>query len=59
MKRAQVDTGLLVEEHSDYLLTFAMSKLSDIDLSKDLVQDTFLSAIIKIDTFENRSNIRT
>lgn len=59
MKRAQVDTGLLVEEHSDYLLTFAMSKLRDIDLSKDLVQDTFLSAITKIDTFENRSNIRT
>ena len=59
MKSAQVDTGLLVEEHSDYLLNFAMSKLRDIDLSKDLVQDTFLSAITKIDTFENRSNIRT
>jgi RNA polymerase sigma factor (sigma-70 family) len=59
MNTEKIDTGLLVEEHSDYLLSFAMSKLRDIDLSKDLVQDTFLSAITKIDTFENRSNIRT
>lgn len=54
-----INTGLLVEEHSDYLLSFAMSKLRDLDLSKDLVQDTFVSAITKIETFENRSNIRT
>lgn len=59
MGEDKIDTGLLVEEHSDYLLNFAMSKLRDLDLSKDLVQDTFLSAITKIDTFENRSNIRT
>ena len=59
MKSENIDTGLMVEEHSDYLLSFAMSKLRDLDLSKDLVQDTFLSAITKIDTFENRSNIRT
>jgi len=59
MSTERIDTGLLVEEHSDYLLSFAMSKLRDIDLSKDLVQDTFVSAITKIDTFENRSNIRT
>lgn len=59
MESEKIDTGLLVEAHSDYLLSFAMSKLRDLDLSKDLVQDTFLSAITKIDTFENRSNIRT
>lgn len=50
---------MLVEDHSDYLLSFAMSKLSDLELAKDLVQDTFVSAITKLETFENRSNIRT
>jgi RNA polymerase sigma-70 factor (ECF subfamily) len=54
-----IDTGLLVEEQSDYLLSFAMSKLQDLELAKDLVQDTFVSAITKLDSFENRSNIRT
>lgn len=54
-----IDTGVMVDEHSDYLLSFAMSKLQDLELAKDLVQDTFVSAITKIETFENRSNIRT
>jgi RNA polymerase sigma-70 factor (ECF subfamily) len=36
-----------------------MSKINDIDLAKDFVQDTFLSAITKLDTFEERSSIRT
>lgn len=49
----------MVEEHSDYLLSFAMSKLQDLELAKDLVQDTLVSAITKLDTFEKRSNIRT
>lgn len=55
----QFDSGQLVDEHSDYLLSFAMSKISDLELAKDLVQDTFVSALTKIDTFEQRSKIRT
>lgn len=59
MSSDKIDTTLLVEDHGDYLLSFAMSKLNDLELAKDLVQDTFVSAITKIDTFEKRSNIRT
>ncbi len=59
MSDERIDAGVLVEEHSDYLLSFAMSKLQDLELAKDLVQDTFVSAITKLDTFEKRSNIRT
>lgn len=54
-----LDPKTLVNEHSDYLLSFAMSKLRDTELSKDLVQDTFLSALKNIDTFEARSTVRT
>lgn len=59
MSKPAIDTGQLVEEQGDYLLSFAMSKLSDLELAKDLVQDTFVSAFVNIDSFENRSNIRT
>lgn len=58
-EKSEIDVNSLVEDHSDYLLSFAMSKLKDIDLAKDLVQDTLLSAITKLDTFEQRSKLRT
>jgi RNA polymerase sigma-70 factor (ECF subfamily) len=56
---SEIDVNALVEDHSDYLLSFAMSKLKDIDLAKDLVQDTLVSAITKLNTFEQRSKLRT
>lgn len=56
---SSIDLGKMVEENSDYLLSFAMTKLDDVDLAKDLVQDTLFSAITKIETFENRSKLRT
>jgi len=57
--KPSINVNALVDDHSDYLLSFAMSKLKDIDLAKDLVQDTFVSAISKLDTFEQRSKLRT
>lgn len=59
MTKKTTKTTELIEEHSDYLLGFAMTKLSDLELAKDLVQDTFLSALSKLDTFEERSSLRT
>ena len=56
---SEIDVNALVDDHSDYLLSFAMSKLKDLDLAKDLVQDTLVSAITKLDTFEKRSKLRT
>lgn len=56
---SEIDVNALVDDHSDYLLSFAMSKLKDLDLAKDLVQDTLVSAITKLDTFEHRSKLRT
>ncbi|MDG1331388.1 MAG: sigma-70 family RNA polymerase sigma factor [Crocinitomicaceae bacterium] len=56
---SEIDVNALVDDHSDYLLSFAMSKLKDLDLAKDLVQDTLVSAITKLETFEKRSKLRT
>lgn len=59
MVRTELDKAQLIEDHSDYLLSFAMSKIRDLELAKDLVQDTFVSALSKLDTFEHRSKVRT
>ena len=59
MAANEINTAQLVDDHSDYLLAFALTKLSDIEVAKDLVQDTFVAALTKLDTFEKRSKIRT
>jgi RNA polymerase sigma factor (sigma-70 family) len=50
---------ILVEEHSDYLFQYAMSKLKNRELSLDFVQETLLTSLEKMDQFEGRSSIRT
>jgi len=52
-------TENLVENHGDYLFQFAMSKLKNRDISLDMVQDTLLTTLEKIDQFEGRSSLRT
>lgn len=54
-----INASELVEQHADYLLAFALTKINDRDLAKDFVQDTFLSALKHLDTFEGKSSIRT
>lgn len=48
-----------VEEHGDYLLNFAMTKISDRHLALDLIQDTYISALAGVERFEGRSTPRT
>ena len=38
---SEIDVNALVEDHSDYLLSFAMSKLKDIDLDLHRHESTF------------------
>lgn len=48
-----------VAEYSDYLLGFALSKISDRNLALDLLQDTFVSAMKSEARFEGRSSAKT
>lgn len=48
-----------VDEHSDYLLNYTLSKITDRDLAFDLIQDTFIAALGAVDKFEGRSSPRT
>lgn len=49
----------MVKDNADFLLRFALGKINDIDLAKDLVQDTFVSALTNIQQFNHQSKIST
>lgn len=53
------DITLLVEQYAGELISWASYKVSDSELAKDLVQDTFLAASQKISTFQGKSSPKT
>lgn len=53
------DVEKWVDNHSDYLLNYGLSKIQDRDLILDFIQDTFIAALGAIDKFEGRSEPRT
>lgn len=48
-----------VNTHADYLYAFARMRIADDELAKDLVQETFLAALQRVDKFEGKSTERT
>lgn len=48
-----------VDLYADYLYSFAVARINDSDLAKDLVQETFLAALEKAGSFQGRSSERS
>ncbi|WPU94226.1 sigma-70 family RNA polymerase sigma factor [Mucilaginibacter sabulilitoris] len=48
-----------VKAHADYLYAFTLSRINSHEQAKDLVQETFLAALQKVEKFEGRSSERT
>ncbi len=48
-----------VEKYGNYLYNYAISKLFNQELAKDLVQETFVSALSAIENFQGRSSEKT
>jgi RNA polymerase sigma-70 factor (TIGR02943 family) len=57
--RFQLDPTQWVAEYRDYLIRFALSRVSDYGQAEDLVQDTFLSAWNARETFRGDCTERT
>lgn len=53
------DPAHWVAAHADYLYTYALHRLDDEDLCRDLVQETFLAALEKLSEFRGHSSERT
>jgi len=48
-----------IQEHGDYLYNYAISRTHSTEVSEDLVQDTFLSALRAQDSFKGKSSEKT
>ena len=59
MEQTSTNLSKWVEDYTDGLYSWALHKVSDSELARDLVQDTFLAAAEKIDSFRGDSNPKT
>ena len=48
-----------VSNYADYLYSYTITRINDEELARDLIQETFLAALEKIEKFEGRSSERT
>ncbi len=48
-----------VKNHADYLYAYTLSRLNDEEQARDLVQETFLAALQRVNKFEGKSTERT
>lgn len=55
----ELKTDKWVNQYSDYLYALAVYKIRDEDLAKDLVQETFLSALKSVKTFRGDCSEKT
>ncbi|MEX8547650.1 MAG: sigma-70 family RNA polymerase sigma factor [Mucilaginibacter sp.] len=56
---SQINPHRWVILYADYLFTYAITRLNDEELAKDLVQETFLAALEKVAQFKGNSSERT
>lgn len=59
MKESEHNLSEWVETYTQPLFKWAFHKVSDAEMAKDLVQDTFLAAAEKIDSFKGESSPKT
>lgn len=55
----ELDPSCWVDEHGDYLLSYAISRIRKREIAEDLVQETFLSAYRARGSFRGGSSERT
>jgi RNA polymerase sigma factor (sigma-70 family) len=53
------DPGQRITHYYRYLLSYALSRVRDREVAKDLVQESFLAALEKADTFKSKSSEKT
>jgi RNA polymerase sigma-70 factor (ECF subfamily) len=53
------DPRIWVACHADYLYKYALTRINDQELARDLVQETFLAALERLQKFEGKSTERT
>ncbi len=55
----KIDASTWVDEYADMLFNYAIIRVNDHELAKDLVQDTFISGLKSLANFEGKSTVKT
>tara|TARA_B110001454_G_scaffold124858_1_gene116502 strand:+ start:241 stop:822 length:582 start_codon:yes stop_codon:yes gene_type:complete len=58
-KQVLLNTDKWIDNYADYMYNYAVVRVNDSDLSKDLVQDTFFSGLKSAKNFKGKSTERT
>ncbi|MBT8291165.1 MAG: sigma-70 family RNA polymerase sigma factor [Muriicola sp.] len=59
MKPRQLEPDSWVDTHADYLFNYAISRVSDQEIAKDLIQDTFIAALKSAENYKGKASERT
>lgn len=59
MPKHQINPDKWIDRYSDYLFNYTISRVSDREISKDLVQDTFFAALKSMKNFKGEASERT
>ena len=58
-KKQADDPRMWVQLYDSYLQHFALSRINNPEIAKDLVQETFLAALTSLANFQSRSSVKT
>lgn len=58
-EKPKLDVTEIVEEHGDYLYSYAMARVRDQSFAEEIVQEAFLAAVKSINRFKGDSTVRT
>ena len=58
-KNQTQDPRMWAQLYDSYLQRFALSKINNSEVAKDLVQETFLAALTSLGNFQKRSSVKT
>src|SRR5690606_28471656 len=59
MPKHLINPDQWIDRYSDYLFNFTISRVSDREISKDLVQDTFFAGLKSMKNFKGEASERT
>jgi len=59
MPKHQLDPNKWVDLYSDYLFNFTIVRVSDVEIAKDLISETFLAGLKSKDNFKGEASERT
>ncbi|NER10479.1 RNA polymerase sigma-70 factor, ECF subfamily [Muriicola jejuensis] len=59
MKSGKLSPELWVDRYADYLYNFAISRVGQEEIAKDLIQDTFIAGLKSAENFKGQASERT